>query len=310
MRGAGGATPAVPGRRPNYFFFPAGFSAFFVGGSGGSRGFFARFGAGFGAGFLGTLGRSLLGAFFRALGRGFLRAFGRSFLFAVFFLFFDHLHVARRNRFGFRGRHFFGFGARYGHGDDRDALVAEDFATFRRLDFADMDGLAKFEARHINDDLFRQILGQPANFDFEQNMFEHAFAGLDANGFADRFDGHHDRNLFVLGDLMKIHMHEFAAQRVVLDFLQQRQPLRTGIVLHREIDQEVFRRRMLDQVANFLGADLQVLRLGLPAINDGGDAPGGAQFLCPAAPCLRTGKRVQCYRFHLKKLFRHPAAPA
>jgi len=36
---------------------------------------------------------------------------------------------------------------------------------------------------------------------------------------------------------------------------------------------------MVDEVADFLGADFKVLWFGLPAINDGGHTPGGAQFL-------------------------------
>jgi len=45
---------------------------------------------------------------------------------------------------------------------------------------------------------------------------------------------------------------------------------------------------MVNEVAKFLGADLEVLRLGLPAINDGGHAPGGTQVSGPfRRDCVR-----------------------
>ena len=126
-------------------------------------------------------------------------------------------------------------------------------------------------------------------------------------GFADGFDRHHDGDLLVLGDFVKIDMQHLAAQRMMLDFLHQRQALGPGIVLDRQVHQQVFGDGMVDEVFHFLGVDFQVLRLGLAAVNDGRDAPGGAQFLGPAAPRQRAGKCVQWYRFHCLKLLRRPA---
>ena len=82
-------------------------------------------------------------------------------------------------------------------------------------------------------------------------------------------------------------------QRVVLDFLHQRQPLGPGIVLDRQVHQQVLGDRMVDQVFHFLGVDLEVLRLGLPAVNDGRDAAGGAECFGPGAPRQRAGSCVQ-----------------
>jgi len=45
----------------------------------------------------------------------------------------------------------------------------------------------------------------------------------------------------------------------------------------------------VNEVANFLGADFEVFAVGLPAINDGGHAPGGAATSWPRsdADCVR-----------------------
>ncbi len=80
---------------------------------------------------------------------------------------------------------------------------------------------------------FRQILGQGADFQLEQDVFQRAAAGLDAHGLADGFHRHHDGDLFVLGDFVQIDVEHLVGQDVVLDFLHQRQALGLGIALRR-----------------------------------------------------------------------------
>ena len=104
-----------------------------------------------------------------------------------------------------------------------------------------MNGLAQFEARHVHDDLFRQILGQRADFDLEQHVFQHAAAGFDTGGFPDGFHRHGDGDLFIFGNFMKIHVQNFAAQRMVLHFLDQRKPLALGPAFDRQINQDGLR---------------------------------------------------------------------
>ena len=77
---------------------------------------------------------------------------------------------------------------------------------------------------------------------------------------------------------------------MVLDFLHQRQPLGPGVVLDRQVHQQVFGHRMVDEVFHLLGVDFQVLRLGLAAINDGRDAAGGAERFGPGPPRQRRGE--------------------
>ena len=115
-----------------------------------------------------------------------------------------------------------------------------------RLDFADVNGLADFEAGHVHDNLFRQILRQAADLELEQNVFEHAAAGLHAGGFAGGFHRHLDGDFFVFGDFMKIHMQHLAVERMMLDFLHQREALGAGVVFDGQIHQQVFRDGMVD----------------------------------------------------------------
>ena len=278
MRGAGAAAPAGS-RRQNYFFFSAGF-------------FSAAGGGLFGAGSRSLL-RALRRAFFRGLRGGFF-ALGRSgAFFAFFLLLFDHLHVARSRNLGRCGRRFFLFRARHRHGDDRDVLVADDFHAVGQLDFAEVDGLAEFEAGDVHDDLLRQILGQGADFELEQDVFEHAAAGFHAGGFADGFHRHLDGDFFVFGDFMEIHVQHLAVERVVLDFLHEREAFGARVVLDGQIHEQVFRGGMVDQIAEFLRADFEVLRLGLAAINDRRHAAGAAQLLHFAPSHLRARIRFQ-----------------
>ena len=98
---------------------------------------------------------------------------------------------------------------------------------------------------------------------------------------------------------MEIHVQHFAAQRMVLNLLHQSQPLGPGIVLDRQVHQQVLRKGMVNQILHLLGTDFQILGLGLPAVNDGRDSPCGAQFFGPGAASQRPRECVQCYRFHV-----------
>ena len=284
MRGAGAATLAD--RRQNYFFFSAGaFSPGLAAPFSGTAAAAPLTGA-FSPGLAAPFSPGLASAFF-ALGR-------RSTFFAFFFLLFDHFDVAGGHRLAFRNRsRFFLFRARQGDGDDRNVLVAENLDPGGRFDFAEVDGLAEFEMAHVHDHLLGQIPGQGAHFQFEDHVLEHAAAVFHAGRFADGFQRHQDDHFFVFGHFMEIHVQHVAFERMVLDFLHQREAFGAGVVFDGQIHQQIFRNGMVDEVAEFLGADFEVLRFGLPAINDGGHAPGGAQFPGPVPTRLRPGIRFQ-----------------
>ena len=124
-------------------------------------------------------------------------------------------------------------------------------------------------------------------------MLQHAALGLHALGLADGLDRHQDGHLLVLGHLVEIHVQHLAGEGMVLDFLHQRQPLGPGIVLDRQVHQQVLGHRMVNEVFHFLGVDLEVLRLGLPAIDDGRDAAGGAERFGPGPPAQHAGSCVK-----------------
>ena len=147
----------------------------------------------------------------------------------------------------------------------------------------------------IYHELFGQVLRQSAGFDLEQHVFQHAAISLHTLGFADGFDWHHDGDLLVLGDFVKIHMQHFPAQGMMLDFLHERQPLGPRVFFDREVNQEVFRGGVMDQIPELLRADLDVLRLGLASINHCRDAPGLTEFLGSGASAERAGDCVQGY---------------
>ena len=172
-------------------------------------------------------------------------------------------------------------------------FVAENLNSRGRFDIAEVNGLAEFEMAYVHENLFGQILGQGAHLQFEDHVIEHPAAVFHAGRFADGFQRHLDDDLFVLGHFMKIHVQHVAFQRVVLDFLHQREALGAGVVFDGQVHQQVFRNGMVDEVAEFLGVDLEVLRFVLPAINDGGHAPGGAQLFGSAPARLRAGIRFQ-----------------
>ena len=56
---------------------------------------------------------------------------------------------------------------------------------------------------------------------------------------------------------MEIHVEHVAFERVVLDFLQEREAFGARVVFDGQIHQHVFRGGTVDEVAEFLGADLR-----------------------------------------------------
>ena len=120
-------------------------------------------------------------------------------------------------------------------------------------------------------------------------MFESAAAGLDAEGFADCLDGHQDSHLFVLGDFVKINVEDLVGQDMVLNVLDQRQPLGLGIAGHREVHQNNLGSGPMDRRFDVLKFDFQPLRRVVASVNHGRHAARRAQFAGagPAAHCPR-----------------------
>ena len=128
-------------------------------------------------------------------------------------------------------------------------------------------------------------------------MLKRSAAGLDAEGFADGFDGHLDGDLFVLGHFVQIDVKQLVGQNVVLDFLHQGQPLGLGVALDREVQQHDLRGGAVDDILDVLEFEFQILRRVVPAVNDGGNTGWrSAIFLRPPAGPVR-GNAVKATDF-------------
>src|ERR1041385_7242109 len=57
---------------------------------------------------------------------------------------------------------------------------------------------------------------------------------------------------------------------------------------------------MMDECLHLLGIHLELLRLDLPAIDDGRDQPCRAKSFGARSSPQGPGERFQCYRFHLR----------
>ncbi len=127
-------------------------------------------------------------------------------------------------------------------------------------------------------------LGKARTFSLNKNVLKGSAAGLDAEGFADGLDGHQDGDFFRFGDFVQVNVQHLVGQNVVLDFLHQGQPLGLGVALDREVQQHDLGGGAVDDILDVLEFEFQVLRRVVPAVNDGGNAAGGAQFFCARPP--------------------------
>ena len=100
-------------------------------------------------------------------------------------------------------------------------------------------------------------------------MFENSAAGLDADRFARGFNRHHDSDEFVLGDFVEIHMKNFTAQRVMLNFLNKRETL---LLVHVQVHKDILGERVVDEVGQLAPDQLKIFRLGLASVDRGRDA--------------------------------------
>ena len=107
----------------------------------------------------------------------------------------------------------------------------------------------------------RQILGQGAHFQFEQNVFQGAAAGLDAQGFAHAVHRNGEDHFFVFSDFVQINMEQLVGKDVVLNLLDDGQAVGLGVALDGEIEQDVFGGGAVNDVADVLEIDFQFLGL-------------------------------------------------
>ena len=83
-------------------------------------------------------------------------------------------------------------------------------------------------------------------------------------------------------------MQHLAAERVVLDVLDEREALGARVLFHGQIHQHVFRGGMVDEFRKVVINHFKVLRFDLAAINGRGHTAGAAEFRDFGALDLRT----------------------
>ena len=115
-------------------------------------------------------------------------------------------------------------------------------------------------------------------------MLQNTAISLDSNGLADSLHRHHDRDLLGFGNLVQIDVQDFAAEGMVLDLLHQDQSLRLCILGHGQIEEQVFRDRMVDQFLERDPIDLEIFRLSLTPVNDSRHPASGTEFFHSAPP--------------------------
>ena len=120
-------------------------------------------------------------------------------------------------------------------------------------------------------------------------MLKHAPTGFDPHRVAATFDGHHDGDFFGGRNFVEIHMQHLAGERMMLNFLNQSEVLN---LVQGQVHENILRVGMMNEVAELLAHQLQIQGLGLPPVNGGRNAPGGAQLLDFTAPDLGAVKRV------------------
>ena len=104
--------------------------------------------------------------------------------------------------------------------------------------------------------------------------------------------GHGEGDFLVFGDFVQINVEQLVGQDVVLDFLDDGQAVGLGVALDGEVEQDVFGGGAVDDIADVLEIDFQVLGLVELPVNDGGNATGGAQGFGTGPPAQSPRKRV------------------
>ena len=76
-------------------------------------------------------------------------------------------------------------------------------------------------------------------------------------------------------------------------FLDEREVF--ALFANREIDENVFRCGVVNQILEFFDIDFEILRLGFSTVNHSGHAACGAEFFDFTTTNLRPWKCIQCY---------------
>ena len=147
-----------------------------------------------------------------------LRLRGRFWFLGLLFL--DDL---RRHRFFGRGDRLLGDS---GFRDEKygQLFVGNSGYPGRKLDVANMEGVANVQTRNVDHDNFGQILGQASNRKQTHALLQQTAKGLHADRLSLGLKDDFCIDLFVHRNRVKIYVDDLAAHRMVLDLLNERKP--------------------------------------------------------------------------------------
>ena len=128
--------------------------------------------------------------------------------------------------------------------------------TFRKLDFANVNGFVELESRHINRDGLRQILRKAAHFQIVMDDF-HQTAKLEASSITDGDDRHMSVNFFVMSHRMEVDVKDATLEVVMLHFLHEGE-LVSGASGNLQRDEDVVRGRAFEELRKGLRMHLEL----------------------------------------------------
>ncbi len=144
------------------------------------------------------------------------------------------------------------------------------------FDFTNVQGIADLEVADIDLNGLRQVVREAGDFDGVDVLFDQA-AGLDPGGLAVEVGRNvgGDGGIFVDGP--EICVQGFAGDWVVLEGLEKGE---TGAVAFDvEVDDDVFRTALREEVGEGLRIDLEVQVFGAFAVDDGGNPAFAAHLV-------------------------------
>ena len=108
---------------------------------------------------------------------------------------------------------------------------------------SDVQVFADVESGDVDGDDFRQIFRQTSDRERAHVLLEQATKGLNTDGFSLGFEDDFGLDLLGHGDRVKIHVNDVAADRMVLDFLDEGETAGGTAIGDLEINENVHRRR-------------------------------------------------------------------
>ena len=130
-------------------------------------------------------------------------------------------------------------------------------------------------------------------------MFQGAAARFDAQGFAHALHRDAEDDFFVFGNFVEVQMEDLFGENMALNFLDDGEAVGLGVARNGQVEEDVLGGGAMNGIADVEEIDFKALGLVLPAVNDGGDAAGGARVLQPARRPRVRGKAFKAIDFML-----------